>query len=58
MDEVESYLRQPPTLAASASYKADEMPAIGTQEDFAASLAQDTDLTQAQRARWLASGTE
>jgi hypothetical protein len=58
MDEVESYLRQPPTLAASASYKADEMPAIGMQEDFAASLAQDADLTNTQRARWLASGTE
>lgn len=52
-DEIAAYLRQPPTLAAGASYRADAAPALGAQEPFAAALARDPALTNAGRARWL-----
>ncbi len=51
-DEVAAYLRQQPTLAAGASYRADTSPRVGAREDFAATLAADSELTPAQRARW------
>lgn len=51
--DVAAYLRQPPTLAQGASYKAASAPSVGRQEDFARALAQDPDLTDAARARWL-----
>jgi len=57
-DDIAAYLRRPPTLAAGANYKADAAPALGAQEDFAQSLAGDPELTDVQRARWLASPTE
>ncbi len=53
--EIAAYLRQPPTLAQGASYKAASAPSVGNQEDFARALAQDPDLTDAARARWLIS---
>jgi hypothetical protein len=52
-NEVAAYLRQPPTLARGASYKAASAPAVGVQEEFAPALARDPDLTNAGRARWL-----
>lgn len=51
--EVAAYLRQPPTLARGASYKAASAPAVGVQEEFAPALARDPDLTNTARARWL-----
>lgn len=53
-DEVSAYLRQPPTLAAGASYRADSTPTVGTQESFADALRSDPEATSAQTARWLA----
>jgi hypothetical protein len=52
-DEVSAYLRQPPTLAAGASYRADDTPTVGAQEDFAAALRSDPEATDAQISRWL-----
>jgi hypothetical protein len=52
-DEVSAYLRQPPTLAAGASYRADDTPTVGPQEDFAIALRSDPESTDAQVARWL-----
>ncbi|GAB4452184.1 MAG: hypothetical protein OHK0029_02740 [Armatimonadaceae bacterium] len=53
MDEVNAYLRQPPTLAAGASYRADDTPGVGEQETFAAALEGDPESTTAQQERWL-----
>jgi len=53
MDDVAAYLAQPPRLAAGASYRADSAPAVGEQEDFAATLRADAELTDAQRAAYL-----
>lgn len=53
VDEVSAYLRQPPTLAAGASYRADDTPTVGAQEDFAAALRSDPEATDAQISRWL-----
>jgi hypothetical protein len=52
-DEMAAYLRQPPILAAGASYRSDDTPRVGEQEDFAAALRDDPNATPAQRARWL-----
>ena len=52
-DEVAAYLRQPPTLATGASYRSDDTPHVGEQEDFGASLRDDPSATPSQRARWL-----
>lgn len=53
MDDVSAYLAQPPRLAAGASYRADSAPAVGEQEDFAATLRADAELTDEQRAAYL-----
>ncbi len=52
-NEVAAYLRQPPTLARGASYKAVSAPVVGSGEDFVRALGDDPDLTEAARARWL-----
>jgi hypothetical protein len=52
-NEVAAYLRQPPTLARGASYKAASAPVVGSGEDFVRALGDDPDLTEAARARWL-----
>jgi len=54
-DEIASYLRQPPALAAAASYRADDTPTIGAQESFADALRADPEATDAQQVRWLTS---
>ena len=51
-DEVAAYLRQPPTLALGASYRADDAPQVGEPETFADALAADAETTDAQKARW------
>ena len=53
-DDVSVYLRQPPTLAAGASFRADDTPTVGVQESFADALRQDPEATEIQRERWLA----
>lgn len=53
VDEVRSYLAQPPMLAAGASYRADETPET-VQEPFADALGSDPETTNAMRERWLA----
>lgn len=52
-DEISAYLRQPPTLAAGASFRADDAPAVGAQESFADALRTDPEATASQRERWL-----
>jgi hypothetical protein len=52
-DEITAYLRQPPTLAAGASYRADAAPTVGAQESFADALRSDPEATSAQTERWL-----
>ena len=52
-DEVSAYLRQPPTLATGASFRADDTPTVGGQESFADALRQDPEATGIQRERWL-----
>ncbi len=51
-DEVNAYLRQPPMLAAGASYRADDMPQVGEQESFAEALTTDPETTDVQRSYW------
>lgn len=53
IDEVSAYLRQPPTLAAGASYRADDTPTVGNQETFADALRSDPEATGAQQTQWL-----
>lgn len=53
IDEVTTYLRQPPTLAAGASYRADDTPTVGSQESFADALRSDPEATGAQQTHWL-----
>ncbi len=53
-DQVRDYLRQSPTLAAGASYKSDGVPRAAAQEDFADAVRACRDLTEAQKAFWLA----
>jgi hypothetical protein len=52
-DEIAGYLRQPPALAAAASYRADDTPTVGAQESFADALRADPEATDAQQVRWL-----
>jgi hypothetical protein len=54
--DVAAYLAMPPRLAAGASYRADGAPSVGEQEDFAATLKADPELTDAQRALYLSAG--
>lgn len=56
--EIAAYLQRPPRLAAGASYRADSAPHVGPREDFLTALQQDPELTEDDRARWLASGSE
>ena len=50
-DEVARYLRQPPRLAAGASYRSDSAPQA-TQESFASALTNDPDTTGEMRQSW------
>jgi hypothetical protein len=52
-DEIAAYLRQPPTLAAGASFRADDTPTVGTQESFADALRSDPEAMASQREKWL-----
>jgi len=52
--EVAAYLRQPAMLAAQASYRAEAAPRVGEQEDFRTAVASSRNLTDAQKAQWLA----
>jgi hypothetical protein len=51
VDEVARYLRQPPQLAAGASYRSDTAPQA-TQESFASALGNDPDTTDEMRQSW------
>lgn len=57
-EQVAAYLRQPPTLAAGASYRSDDAPRVGERENFADALRADPDTTPAQSARWLSGKDE
>lgn len=50
---VAGYLQQPPTLAATASYRSEQAPELGAQEEFATAVQADASMTAEQRARWL-----
>ena len=52
--QVRAYLQQPPTLAAGASYKSDGVPRAAEQEDFAQAVRVSRDMTEEQKAYWLA----
>lgn len=54
-EQVRAYLYQPATLAAGASYKSDTVPQVADQEDFADAIRACTDMTDAQKSRWLRS---
>ena len=51
VDELARYLRQPPQLAAGASYRNDSAPQT-TQESFASALGNDPDTTDEMRQSW------
>lgn len=51
-DEILAFLRQPPALAAGASYRADAAPTVGEQQAFSAALDEDPDATDAMRQAW------
>lgn len=51
-DEILAFLRQPPALAAGASYRADAAPTVGEQQAFSAALDEDPDVTEAMRQTW------
>jgi hypothetical protein len=50
---VANYLQQAPTLAASASFRSEQAPEVGAQEDFATAVRADATMSAEQRARWL-----
>lgn len=52
--EMAAYLRQPATLSAQVSYKADAAPQVAAQESFATSVGASRNLSDAQKAIWLA----
>jgi hypothetical protein len=52
--EMAAYLRQPATLSAQVSYKADAAPQIAAQEAFSTAVSASRNLTDAQKAVWLA----
>lgn len=52
-DDIAAYLRMPPTLAAGASYRADDTPTVAAQELFAEAISSDPDTTDTHRERWL-----
>jgi hypothetical protein len=54
VDELARYLRQPPQLAAGASYRSDSAPQA-TQESFASALSNDPDTTDEMRQSWMTS---
>jgi hypothetical protein len=56
VDDIAAYLRQPPTLALGASYRADSAPKTGAQESFADALDADPEATDAQRAAFRDAG--
>ena len=51
-DEVAAYLRQPPTLARQAAYKASEAPRVASQEEFGAAIVANRALNVEQKAMW------
>ena len=51
VDELARYLRQPPKLAAGASYRSDSAPQA-IQESFASALGNDPDTTDEMRQSW------
>ena len=51
VDELARYLRQPPQLAAGASYRSDSAPQA-TQESFTSALTNDPDTTDEMRQSW------
>jgi hypothetical protein len=56
-EQVRAYLRQPPTLAAGASYKSDRIPQTTAQQDFAQAVRACDEMTAAQKTTWLAAET-
>lgn len=52
--EVVAYLRQPPTLSLSASYKSQKAPRIESRADFADALTASREMTDDQKAAWRA----
>ena len=51
--QVRNYLSQPPTLAASASYKADRAPQATRQQEFAQAVRNCSEMTAEQKDFWL-----
>ncbi|MCS6775840.1 MAG: hypothetical protein RMJ43_02770 [Chloroherpetonaceae bacterium] len=50
---IRAYLQQPPTLAPGASYRANQVPQVPAQEDFAHAVRSAPDMDEAQKASWL-----
>lgn len=53
-DQVRAYLSQSPTLAPGASYKSDTVPQVSDQEAFAQAVRACSDMSDDQKARWIA----
>jgi hypothetical protein len=51
--QIRDYLRQPPSLARGAVYKADEAPTVAVQEEWAAAVRGCPGMTASDRALWL-----
>lgn len=54
MSAVAEYLSQAPQLAASASHRAEQAPALAEQEDFFEAVQNDMQLSPEQQQRWMA----
>lgn len=50
--QVRDYLNQPPTLAAGASYRADNAPKAVRQQDFLQAVRTDHEMTEEEKAFW------
>ncbi len=57
-EEVADYLSLPPTLSAQASYRADRTPRAQEPQDFRDALKDNPNLSEEQRAYWLAEDTQ
>lgn len=54
VEQARTYLAQPPTLAAGALYRSEQTPEAAEQQDFADAVRNCPDMSESQKADWLA----
>lgn len=56
--QIRAYLQQGPTLAQGAMYRADSAPQVADKQDFAAAIQSAADMSETDKAFWLAEKAE